>query len=232
MTISARRTILVPATALLLATALAGPALADDETPAPTSSTSAPLGNDVLNTSPPEQPEEDGLTEVPANEVDTEPEEPSAKPPLPGDVPAGVDCAPAHGVYIPTKQGRQYHRAVGPPNANYNGTSRTAKSTFTSEVTGEVGVSITGKLETSVGTLIARVKAEYEVTVSAKLTAKLGKSISVDTPSHKTTNAVYGVWRLKHTGKSYWLRGNCTTTPEQTVTSYSPYRVGWYLWES
>ncbi|MEV5381848.1 hypothetical protein [Streptomyces sp. NPDC052721] len=147
-------------------------------------------------------------------------------------MPAAADCAPAHGVYIPTKQGRKYHRAVGPTNSNYNGTSRTAKSTFTSEVTGEVGVAVTGELETSVGTLLAKVKAKYQVTVSAKLTAKLGNSIAVDTPSHKTTHATYGVWRLKHTGKSYWLHQNCTTTPERTVVSYSPFRIGWYLWES
>ncbi|MDN3265946.1 hypothetical protein QWJ26_40475 [Streptomyces sp. CSDS2] len=92
-----------------------------------------------------------------------------------------------------TEQGRQCHRAVGPPNANCNGTSRTARSTFASQVTGEVGVSAIGKLETSVGTLIAKVKAKYEVNVSAKLTAKTGDSVSVDTPSHTTTHTTYGV---------------------------------------
>ncbi|MEV7812458.1 hypothetical protein AB0P05_17165 [Streptomyces flaveolus] len=221
----------VPTTALLLCTALAGPTLAEDSPP--TASSAAQADDSVVNTSPPEQPEED-LTEIPADAVDKQPEEPASegKPPLPGDVPAGVDCSPAHGVYIPTKQGRKYHRAVGPTNSNYNDTSRTAKSTFTSEVTGEVGVAVTGKLETSVGTLLARVKAKYEVTVSAKLTAKLGNSISVDTPAHKSTHATHGVWRIKHTGKSYWLHPNCTTTPEHTVVSYSPWRVGWYLWES
>ncbi|MFF7751288.1 hypothetical protein ACFZCP_18965 [Streptomyces sp. NPDC007971] len=153
-------------------------------------------------------------------------------PPLPGDVPGAADCTPAHPVYIPTKQGGKYHFAVGPSNSNYNGTSRTAKSTFTSEVTAEVGVAVSGDLEVSVNTLINEVKTKFHVQVSAKMTAKLGNSISVDTPSHKTTHAKYGVWRLMHTGKSYYLHQNCTASPEHTVVSYSPYHVGWYLWES
>ena len=28
------------------------------------------------------------------------------------------------------------------------------------------------------------------------------------------------------------MHSNCTTTPEKKVVSYSPYRVGWNLWES
>ncbi|MFF9157650.1 hypothetical protein ACF1AB_36135 [Streptomyces sp. NPDC014846] len=231
MRITARRTLLLPSTALLLCTALAGPALADDETPSQASSVSAQTDDSIVNTAPPEEPEED-VTDVPDIDVNKEPEGPGEPKPLPGDMPAAVDCAPAHGVYIPTKKGRQYHRAVGPKNSNYNGTSRTAKSTFTSEVTGEVGVSVSTKLDVSIGAFLAKVKEKFEVTVSAKITAKMGNSISVDTPSHKTTHAVYGVWRLKTTGTTYWLHANCTNTPHKNVVSYSPYRVGWYLWES
>ncbi|MEV0180502.1 hypothetical protein AB0I54_14575 [Streptomyces sp. NPDC050625] len=230
MKITARRTMFVPATAFLLCTALAGPAWADDETPPLASTASAQADTSAINTSPPEEPDE-STTDVPSDEVDKEPAGPAEPKPLPGDVPAFRDCAPAHGVYIPTKQGRQYHKAVGPRNSNHNATSRTAKSTFTSEVTGEVGVSVSTETDVSINTMLLKIKQKFDVTVSAKLTAKLGNSISVDTPPHKTTNAVYGVWRLKHTGKSYWLHQNCTTTPEKTVVSYSPYRVGWYLWE-
>lgn len=43
---------------------------------------------------------------------------------------------------------------------------------------------------------------------------------------------VVGVYRLKHTGVSYVIHSNCTTSPEKRVVSYSPHRVGWYLWES
>ncbi|MGW3915070.1 hypothetical protein ACWEBX_26595 [Streptomyces sp. NPDC005070] len=52
------------------------------------------------------------------------------------------------------------------------------------------------------------------------------------TPAHKTTNAQYGVYRLKVTGTSYMLHQNCTTSPKRTVVSYSPLKVGWYLWEN
>ncbi|MET8454057.1 hypothetical protein [Streptomyces sp. NPDC005209] len=80
--------------------------------------------------------------------------------------------------------------------------------------------------------MLIKIKNKFDVTVSAKLTAKLGNTISVDTPSRKTTHARYGVWRVKHTGKSYYLHANCTTSPEHTVVSYSPFKIGWYLWES
>ncbi|MEV3915125.1 hypothetical protein [Streptomyces canus] len=231
--ISARRTALISSTALLLCAALTAPALAADQTPTPSASASAPTDDSVINTTPPEEPEEN-VTDVPDEAVDEPQDEPpyTGKPPQTGDSPDAVDCTPAHGVYKATSKGKQYHKGVGPTNSNYNGTSRTARSTFTSEVTGEVGVSLTGELETSVTVLLATIKDKYSVTVSAKLTAKLGNSISVDTPSHKTTNAKYGVYRLKVTGESYQLHQNCTTSPKHKVVSYTPFRVGWYLWES
>ncbi|MFF4353293.1 hypothetical protein [Streptomyces sp. NPDC001530] len=232
MNTTARRTMFISSTALLLCTALTGPTFAADETPVPSPSVSAQAEDPVINTAPPEEPEEN-ITEVPDDTINEPTEDPTfTGKPQPGDTPNPADCSPAHGVYLPTNQGKEYHQGVGPTNSNRNNTSRTARSTFTSEVTGEVGVAISGELETSVGALIAKVKAKFGVTVSAKLTAKLGNTISVDTPSHKTTHARYGVWRLKHTGKSYWVHQNCTATPSHTVVSYSPYRVGWYLWES
>ncbi|MFG3287570.1 hypothetical protein ACGF3G_01975 [Streptomyces sp. NPDC048179] len=233
MNTAVRRTMFLSSTALLLCTALTGPALAADETPTASPSASASAEDPVINTAPPEEPEE-SISEIP-DETPADPgDDPTVtgKPQQPSDSPNPADCSPAHGVYVPTNQGKQYHQGVGPTNSNYNGTSRTAKSTFTSEVTGEVGVAVSGDLETSVNTMLVKIKAKYQVTVSAKLTAKLGNTISVDTPSHKTTHARYGVWRLKHTGKSYVVHQNCSTSPEHTVVSYSPYRIGWYLWES
>lgn len=76
------------------------------------------------------------------------------------------------------------------------------------------------------------VKTKWGITVSAELTAKLGNTISVDTPKHTTTNARYGVYRLKVVGESYVVHQNCTTTPKHKVVTYSPLKVGWYLWES
>ncbi len=117
-------------------------------------------------------------------------------------------------------------------NSNYNGTSQIAKSTFTSEVTSKVGIAISGELETSAGVMLASIKTKWGITVSAELTAKLGNTVSVDTPKHTTTNARYGVYRLKVVGESYMLHQNCTTSPKHKVVSYSPLKVGWYLWES
>ncbi|MEU6287132.1 hypothetical protein [Streptomyces sp. NPDC046988] len=101
------------------------------------------------------------------------------------------------------------HKGVGAEQANYNGTSRTAKSTFISEVTGEFGVN-----------------------VSVELTAKLGNTIAVDTPSKRSTHARYGVYRLKSYGYSQYRYANCTKGVKKNVTIYTPRRVGWVLWET
>ncbi|MFJ1544210.1 hypothetical protein [Streptomyces sp. NPDC088246] len=182
-----------------------------------------------VNTAPPAEPEETDLVDV--TDPEPEPEE-TVRPSKPGDTTNGEYCGPTQRIYTPTTMGTKYHKGVGPANANYNGTSRTARSTFTSEVTGEVGVSITGELSTSVDVMIAKIEGKYSVNLSAKMTAKMGNQISVDTPPKKTTNAKYGVYRLKNTGTSYTIYSNCKTTAKKTVTSYTPMKVGWYLWES
>ncbi|MFF3397183.1 hypothetical protein ACFYW6_01485 [Streptomyces sp. NPDC002659] len=181
----------------------------------------------MVNTAPPVEPEETDLG--PAPELEPLPGE-TGKPPV--DRPDAEYCGPTQRIYTPSSKGAQYHAGVGPTNSNYNGTSRVARSTFTSEVTGEVGVSVTAGLATSVEVMIAKIEAKYEVNLSAKLTAKLGNSIAVDTPPRKTTNAKYGVFRLKNTGTSYIIYSNCRTSAKKTVTSYTPLKVGWYLWES
>lgn len=182
-----------------------------------------------VNTAPPTEPEESDL--VDATDPEPEPEE-TVPPGKPGDTTNGEYCGPTQAVYTPKSKGARYHKGVGPTNANYNGTSRTARSTFTSEVTGEVGVSVTAGLSTSVDVMIAKIEGKYDVSLSAKLTAKMGNSISVDTPPKKTTNAKYGVYRLKNTGTSYKIYSNCKTSAVKTITSYTPMKVGWYLWES
>ncbi|GAA3820521.1 hypothetical protein GCM10022403_062420 [Streptomyces coacervatus] len=153
------------------------------------------------------------------------------KPPSAGNAPAVEQCDQAN-VYLPKTKGKQYHQGVGPTNSNYNNTSRTAKSTFTSEVTGSVGVSVSAGLTISINALIGKIEQKYDVHLSASLTAKLGNTISVDTPPKTTTNAKYGVYRLKNTGISYRIYSNCESSPQKTVTSYTPLKVGWYLWEN
>ncbi|MFB7912385.1 hypothetical protein [Streptomyces sp. NPDC056061] len=194
----------------------------------PTSGVSADAPESV-NTAPPAEPEESDLVDAADPGPDPEETVPSTKP---GDTTNGEYCGPTQAIYTPESKGAKYHKGVGPANANYNGTSRTARSTFTSEVTGEVGVSVTAGLSTSIDTMIAKIEAKYEVNLSAKLTAKMGNSISVDTPPKKTTNAKYGVYRLKNTGTSYKVYSNCKTSAVKTITSYTPMKVGWYLWES
>ncbi|MEV0883921.1 hypothetical protein AB0J03_08815 [Streptomyces microflavus] len=193
------------------------------ETPISTASDS-PV---AIGTAPPAEPEESDLIEV--SDPESEPTFKPEKPPI--DTPDGVYCSPKN-VYKPKTKGTTYHVGVGPTNANYNGTSRVARSTFTSEVTGEVGVSVTAGLSGSVGAMVAEIEAKYDVELSLKMTAKLGNSIAVDTPPKRTTNGRYGVYRLKNTGVSYRLYSNCKTSESKTITSYTPIKVGWTLWES
>ncbi|MFF9691263.1 hypothetical protein [Streptomyces sp. NPDC014623] len=198
---------------------VATPALADE---APTAaSTEEPAD---VNTAPPQEPEEADLLEEPEPEPEV-----TVKPPF--DTPDAEYSSPRN-VYLPKTKGGTYHKGVGPTNSNYNGTSHVARSTFVSDVTGEVGVSVTAGLASSVSVMIAEIEGKYEVNLTAKLTAKLGNTIAVNTPAKKTTNAKYGVYRLKNTGTSYKIYSNCQTTTKKTITSYTPLKVGWYLWES
>jgi len=215
---AAARTTVVVAAATALAAALPYSALAAD--PAP--------GDTVVNTAPPAEPEE-AVTDVPADQTGRVPADDTAPKPG-GKAPAVRQCDAAN-VYVPKTKGKQYHKGVGATLSNRNDTSRTAKSTFTSEVSGTVGVSVSAGLSISIDALIGKIEQKYDINLSASLTAKLGNSISVDTPSKTTTNAKYGVYRLKNTGVSYRVYSNCESSPQKTVTSYTPLKVGWYLWE-
>lgn len=217
-----RRGPLVAAVALAAVAGLAAPAGAYAAQPGPALVAGDLPADEEIHTGPPAEPEADDPTTA-------EPVDP-AKPP--SDGPQTDYCGPTQRIYTPTSKGSTYHFGVGPTNSNYNGGSRTARSTFTSEVTGEVGVTVSAGLTTSVDVMVAKIEGKYGVDLSAKLTAKLGNSIAVDTPAKKTTNAKYGVYRLKNTGTSYFLYSNCTTSAKKTVTSYTPLKVGWYLWES
>ncbi|WP_138902446.1 hypothetical protein [Streptomyces albidochromogenes] len=178
-----------------------------------------------MGTEPPEEPTEPDLVTPGEGEPDI------------GDIPPAGGKLPAphcdyKRVYTPKANHGRKHKGVGATQSNYNGTTRTARSTFISEVTGEVGVSVTAGLSTSVDAMIGKIEAKYDVELSAKLTAKLGNNVAVDTPPKTTTNAKFGVWRLKNTGVSYVIYSNCQGSAKKNITSYSPMKVGWHLWES
>ncbi|MFD0054163.1 hypothetical protein ACFVHR_10540 [Streptomyces sp. NPDC127168] len=185
------------------------------EEPSPTASDTT-----LVETAPPPGPEETDLIEgAPTGEAPAPTTPPVSDPPsgddgidLPTSKPSATldarPCEPGYR-YTPTSMSKDSHKGVGAEQANYNGTSRTAKSTFTSEVTGKFGVN-----------------------VSVELTAKLGNTIAVDTPSKRSTHARYGVYRLKSYGYSQYRYANCTKGVKKNVTIYTPRRVGWGLWET
>jgi hypothetical protein len=226
----AARTVMTVAAVTALAAVAPSAAFADGTDPA--------TDEVVVGTQPPAEPEED-VVDVPPSEATQPPATGTGddldlplptKPTKPGDTTNRPICDRAN-ISPPTTQGSKYHKGDGATLSNTNNTSRTAKSTFTSEVSGTVGVSVTAGLSVSVDAMIAKIEAKYDVTLSASMTAKLGNSISVDTPPRTTTNAKYGVYRLKNTGTSYKIYENCEVSPKKTVTSYTPMKVGWYLWE-
>ncbi|MGW2555480.1 hypothetical protein [Streptomyces sp. NPDC001635] len=225
MRLGVKRVAATTSAALLGVLCLGGGIASADDTP-----TDTPV---VVQTDPPEEtdPADTDLVDVPADQVTVEPDIPGIGDSGSGNHPGSEYCDRAN-VYIPTSKGKDYHKVVGAPQANHNGTSHAAKSTFTAEVSGTVGVSVSGHLSASVNVMMAKIEAKYDVTLSASLTAKLGNSISASTPAHKTTHANYGVYRLRNTGTSYVIYSNCQTSAKSTVTSYSPHYVGWYIWET
>ncbi|WP_432167995.1 hypothetical protein [Streptomyces sp. bgisy031] len=219
MRISRAASLLVGPTLVIAVLGTTNPAFAEDPTPAPT---------EAVETAPPAAPEEGDLVEGGAGEVETPPTE---APPKDPQVPPREACEP-HYLWESTAKHKKYHKGVGPTQSNYNGTSRTAKSEFTSEVTGEVGIAVSGTLKAKAGVAVAEIEQEYSVQLSVKLTAKMGNKITVDTPSKYTTNAKYGVYRLKTDGYSQWVYANCTKGVKHPATLYTPSRIGWYIWET
>ncbi|MFE9093042.1 hypothetical protein [Streptomyces sp. NPDC007264] len=225
MLLGIRRVAASTAAALLVVLGMGSGVAVADDTPTDTSVT--------IHTEPPQEtdPGDTDLVDVPADQVGVEPDIPGSGDSGPGNHPGGDYCD-RRAVYAPTYKGGDQHKGVGAPQANTNNTSHTAKSTFTAEVSGTVGVTYSGHLSVSVESMIAKIEAKYDVSLSASLTAKLGNAISVDTPAHKITHAKYGVYRLRNQGTSYVIYSNCQTSAKNTVTSYTPHYVGWYIWET
>ncbi|MFD8775429.1 hypothetical protein ACFRLW_38690 [Streptomyces sp. NPDC056728] len=210
--------LLVGPTLAIAVLCTANPAFAEDPTPAPT---------EAVETAPPADPEESDLIEGGAGEVETPPTE---IPPKDPQVPPREPCEP-HYLWESTANHKKYHKGVGPTHSNYNGTSRRAKSEFTSEVTGEVGIAASGTLKVKAGAAVAEIEQEYSVQLSVKLTAKTGNKITVGAPP-KYINTKYGVYRLKTDDYSQWVYANCIKGVKHSATPYTPNRIGWYIWET
>ena len=220
MRISRAAWLLIAPSLAIAVLGVGSPASAADPTPAPA---------EAVETAPPAVPEEADLVEGTVG--DTEAAPPTEAAPKPPAVPPAQPCEPGY-KWESTAKYKRFHKGVGPTNANYNGTSRTARSEFISEVTGEVGVGVSGQLKVKASAAVVEIEQEYGVQLSVKLTAKLGNKIAVDTPSKYTTHAKYGVYRLKTAGYNQYVYANCTKGTKTNATLYTPARVGWYIWET
>ncbi|MFG3347472.1 hypothetical protein ACGF1Z_20680 [Streptomyces sp. NPDC048018] len=184
----------------------------------------APIEEGVLQPGPPPEADETGFVPAPTDEAEL----PPVSKPKEGT--QAEYCQPKN-VYKPTANLGKYHQGVGATQANYNATSRTARSWFKAKAGGEVGISVSGEMKASAGVLVAELEAKYGVDLSVKINVEVGNEVQVDTPPRKTTYGKYGVWRLKNTGTSYTIYSNCNTSAKSTVTSFTPWHLGWYLWE-
>ncbi|MET7480686.1 hypothetical protein ABZT17_41035 [Streptomyces sp. NPDC005648] len=224
-----KKVLVLPAVAIAVL-AGAAPALAADD---PSASPS-----DAIATAPPEQPGESDLVEnapetaaaAPTESVPSDDDLPSVPTSKTSATPDVQGCEPGWRYYATSKD-KDYHKGVGAEQANHNGTSRTAKSTFTSETSGTVGIAFSGELKVSGPVLVTEVEGKFGVNVSTSLTTKIGNSISVDTPAKTTTFGRYGVYRLKSYGYSQYVYVNCGRGSKKNVTTYTPHRIGWAIWE-
>ncbi|MFD8810402.1 hypothetical protein ACFV23_02600 [Streptomyces sp. NPDC059627] len=225
MHLAAKRAGTIASAALLIALGAGGGIASADDTPTDTGV--------VINSEPPQEtdPADTDLVDVPADQVNVEPDIPGSGSTGDGNHPGAQRCE-VERVYTPTYKGGDHHKGIGAPQANTNNTSHTATSTFTAEVSGTVGVTYTGHLSVSVEAMIGKIEAKWDLSLSASMTTKLGNAMSVPTPAHTTTHASYGVYRVRTQGTSYVITENCKISSKSTVTSYTPHYVGWYIWES
>ncbi|MFF9819693.1 hypothetical protein [Streptomyces sp. NPDC014006] len=205
-----------------------GSAYADGASPSPTPSVVAPEDDSTLQTAPPPAPTESGLVDV--TDPNAEPT-PTATQDPGMNHPGSQYCEEYGGKYRPTSKNGKYMRAVGPTQHNYNNTSRDMPMTFTATASGTVGVTLSASGETSVSAMVAAQKVTYGMSLSTSLTATLSNSVNPTAPPHTTISASYGVWREKITGVTYRLYSNCQQSPYRTIVSYTPWYVGWYVWQ-
>ncbi|WP_328837179.1 hypothetical protein [Streptomyces europaeiscabiei] len=149
-----------------------------------------------------------------------------------GSAPLAKPCEPGYDYFVTGKAKKEPHKGVGVEQANYNNTSRSITSTFTSKVKGSVGVTISGELKTKASIAVAEIEQKYGFELSLKLTAEIGNRVKATTPSKKTTHARYGIYRVKTTGYSQYIYANCTKGKKFKSTLQTPRRVGWYISES
>ncbi|MFE3069902.1 hypothetical protein [Streptomyces sp. NPDC059247] len=219
MRITFRRALILPAVTMVVLGGTSTAALAGTTDP-------APVEEGVLQPGPPPEEDESGFAPTPLEEA-----EPPSAPGGPSGMPAAEYCPPKN-VYKPTSNQGKKHAALGVTQSNYNGTSRTMRSWFKAEVGGEVKLTHSGELKASANVVVAELELKYGVDLSVAITAKMGNDVQIDTPPKKTTYAKYGVWRLQNTGTSYTIYSNCRTSAKSTVTTLTPWYVGWNIWES
>ncbi|MFI5534493.1 hypothetical protein ACIA8O_38760 [Kitasatospora sp. NPDC051853] len=121
--------------------------------------------------------------------------------------------------------------AVGPSQANYNGTSRDATSTFAAQVSGTVSATFSSSLTGEINGLVTKASATVGVQLQTSMTASLGNSTTVTAGPGQTAHATYGVWRLQTYGTFHIVRQDCTSSTAG-MTLWSPWYVGWNTWVS
>lgn len=122
-------------------------------------------------------------------------------------------------------------KPVTPIYSNDNGTSRSATSTFSATTAGTVGVTVSSEIKISAGFILESAEAKLGVNLSKSITTTIGNSISVTAPPHTTVNGQYGIKRKKTTGYLAWDFSNCAIGAHHPTTAWSPWNVGWHLWE-
>jgi hypothetical protein len=144
------------------------------------------------------------------------------------------------GYTVPTPEGTMRRRVwagatfagVTPRIEDNNSTSLTGTAKWIASVTGTVGVSVSGSLKVSESALIEGVEATFGITLNASLSTTLGNEYDTPVPPHSVYDGQYGVWRRRSVGLSYIQYSNCTIAGKNTIVSYIPYAVGWYIWKA
>lgn len=119
MHLAVKRPGTIASAALLVALGAGGGVASAYDTPTDTSV--------VINTQPPQEtdPADTGLVDVPADQVNVEPDIPGSGDTGSGNKPTGQICD-RMAVYTPTSKNGDHHKGVGAPQANANNTSHTA----------------------------------------------------------------------------------------------------------
>lgn len=127
--------------------------------------------------------------------------------------------------------GQEFLGLPGGTYKDYNGTASNARASFTSNVSGTIGVAVSTGAKVDVGAVVVGAEVSVNTTLTASVNAGLGNTMAITVPSHQFGYGSWGAWRWHTYGSYYYVSQQCAQSSRQTFGTWVPnVAPGWKTW--